>query len=130
VVLLGGEDDKPICGFIKENEGRCINLCAECDLMTFAAIIKRAKFLVTNDGGPLHVAVACATKTVSIFGPVDDRIYGPYPKTESHIVVKKEDMDCSPCYKGFKIKECSHRSCLEDISAEEAISAVKRILCR
>lgn len=123
VVLLGSDDEKPICDYIKNEEPRCINLCGETDLLTFSAIIAKAKLLITNDGGPLHIAVAQGTKTISIFGPVDEKVYGPFPPGERHLVIKNDALFCRPCYKNFKLPECKHKNCLEGISPDTAIKA-------
>jgi ADP-heptose:LPS heptosyltransferase len=127
VILLGGSDDIPICDYIKEKERRCINLCGKTDLLTLAAVMRICGFVVTNDGGPLHIAVASRAKTVSIFGPVDDRVYGPYPRTNDHIVIKDDKLACRPCYKAFKLPACAHRDCLNKISAEGVIRRLKNI---
>ncbi|NQT89744.1 MAG: glycosyltransferase family 9 protein [Candidatus Omnitrophica bacterium] len=128
IVLLGSSDDKPICDYIRSQCPECTDLCGETDLLTFAAIVRRAKLLVTNDGGPLHIAVACKTKTVSIFGPVDDKAYGPYPLGEGDIVVRNEGLECRPCYRNFKVPECTHIDCLNKVSDDAVIDAVERLL--
>ena len=84
--------------------------------------------MLTNDGGPLHMAVALGVKTVSIFGPVDDKVYGSYPPSEKHTVIKK-DLPCRPCYYNFKIPVCEQdKYCLKGISADEVFNSVKNIL--
>ncbi|MFH1867657.1 MAG: lipopolysaccharide heptosyltransferase II [Candidatus Omnitrophota bacterium] len=126
VVLIGSGEDKQMCGYIKEKEARCIDLCGETDLLTSAGIIDKARMLIANDGGPLHIAAALGTDTVSIFGPVDDKVYGPYPVSEKHIVIRNDSLSCRPCYRNFKIPECGHRDCLNKISAQTVVEAVKR----
>ncbi len=69
------------------------------------------------------MAVASGAKTVSIFGPSDQNIYGPYLKDNRHLVVTK-DVDCRPCYKKFKIPECKNLKCLEGLNVDEVFSAV------
>ncbi|KKR29874.1 MAG: Glycosyl transferase family 9 [Candidatus Gottesmanbacteria bacterium GW2011_GWC2_39_8] len=79
-----------------------------------AELCKRCKLVICSEGGPLHIANSHDVKTISIFGPVDEKVYGPYPLGENNIVVTS-DVDCRPCYKKFKLPECSNRKCLEDI---------------
>jgi len=128
IVLLGNGADKPICDYIKEQEASCVNLCDETGLLTLAAIFKRSILLIANDGGPLHIGVAVGTKTASIFGPVDEKVYGPYPVSAENSVIKNDQLECRPCYKNFKVPACEDRKCLEDISPERVLNEVMRIL--
>jgi ADP-heptose:LPS heptosyltransferase len=93
-----------------------------------AALLSKMKLVITNDGGPLHMASALGTKTVSIFGPVDEMVYGPYPPDEKHIVVKKE-LSCRPCYRNFRMPCCEYkRRCISLIEVDEVFDAVRRQL--
>ena len=74
------------------------------------------------------MAVGLGLKTVSIFGPVDEKIYGPYPINKDHVVVSKSDVSCRPCYKKFKYKICENRTCLTSIKPEEVLEAADKLL--
>lgn len=128
IVLLGNDTDKVICDYIKRREASCINLCDKTDLLSFAAVLKRSALLITNDGGPLHVGIAAGVKTVSIFGPVAEKVYGPYPLNTEHKVIKNDDSECRPCYRNFKVPVCEDRKCLENISPEIVVKEAMRIL--
>ena len=91
-----------------------------------AALCKRCELVICSEGGPLHIAASQGVRTISIFGPVDEKAYGPYPKTEKNIVITS-DADCRPCYKKFKLPECEHKKCLENISVEEVFGAVGQV---
>jgi lipopolysaccharide heptosyltransferase II len=130
IVLLGNDTDKAVCDYIKERETSCINLCDKTGLLSLAAILKRSVLLITNDGGPLHIGVGVGAKTVSIFGPVDENVYGPYPLSAEHKVVKNDDLKCRPCYRNFKVPVCEDRKCLENISPETVVKEAMRILKR
>ena len=105
------------------------NACGTTNLGRFAALLKFCDLVITNDGGPLHVAVSQGVRTVSIFGPVDEIVYGPYPINENNIVIKSEE-DCRPCHKKFKVPECSNRICLQKIEVEDVFGAAKQILAK
>ena len=129
VILLGSQQDLSICNQVKEGleERMYVMSCGRTTIGQFAALIKRCALVICNDGGPLHVAVAQGVKTVSIFGPVNEKVYGPYPPNPRHIVVKK-DLACRPCYKRFKMADCQDRKCLKLISVEEVIEKVENLL--
>ncbi len=92
-----------------------------------AAIMKRCDPIVANDGGPLYIAVSQGVKTVSIFGPTDEKVYGPYPPAPHHIVITK-DLACRPCYSGFKIPDCKTMQCLKEVTPEDVFGAVRSLL--
>jgi heptosyltransferase-2 len=128
VLILGDKQETTIARqVVKAMHNQAIDLAGKTNLDEFMAIIDNLRLLITNDGGPLHIAVALRVKTVSIFGPVDDEVYGPYPASDRHIVVKK-DLTCSPCYQRFRLPACSrNRECINSISTERVFEAVRRL---
>lgn len=120
VILMGDLKDAQLCEEIAKKMKNPSHLaCNKASLMQSAALIKKCDFVIVNDGGLLHIASAFGVKTVSIFGPVDDKVYGPFPK-DGHIVVTA-DVACRPCYRQFRRAKCEHISCLKEISAERII---------
>lgn len=131
VVLLGDKHEVEISEDIKNRmKNRVIMACGKTNLRNFLGIINRCKLIITNDGGPLHMAVGLGLNTISIFGPVDEKIYGPYPMNNGHIVISKADVRCRPCYKKFKYKICENRTCLTSIKADEVLKAADRLLSK
>ena len=52
------------------------------DLLTTYACLKRCRLFIGNDTGPMHLAAAAGAPTLGLFGPSDERIYGPWgPRT-------------------------------------------------
>ncbi len=91
------------------------------------AFLLRSSFLFCNDGGLLHLANALGIRTVSIFGPVDEKVYGPYGK-ETPREVLTENVPCRPCYKNFHFPSCPYaRRCLTDLPVEKALAALEKI---
>jgi len=130
IILFGSRQDQDKCNrIIKLSKHSPVSACGVASLSEFAALTRRCDLIIANDGGPLHVAVSQRVPTVSLFGPVDDAVYGPYPANENNIVVK-EDLDCRPCYKKFKIPECNNRICLEKIEVDDVFNAAGGIIAR
>lgn len=48
------------------------------DLLTTAALMARADLFVGNDSGMMHLAAASGAPTLGLFGPTDERLYGPW----------------------------------------------------
>ena len=48
------------------------------DLTLTSAYMKKSYFFIGNDSGLMHLAVASKLKVISLFGPTDDKVYGPF----------------------------------------------------
>jgi len=129
VLILGDGKERQLARRIaKVASGKPFDLVGKTSLRELAAVIEKLDLLIANDGGTLHMAVALGVKTVSIFGPVDELVYGPYPASAEHIVVK-QDLDCRPCYKNFRFNGCNNnRLCLEGISVDEVYERARSLI--
>lgn len=131
VLLFGEPSDAAICGAVSRLMKRpAVDVSGQTTLGRFIGLLKRLSLVVCNDGGPLHLAVSQRTKTVSIFGPVDPRVYGPYPMDPGqHQVVVREELLCRPCYHCFKLPPCPYeRACLTGVEPEDVIRACESLL--
>lgn len=128
IMLFGDINEIALCNqvasLVKEMP---LITCGKTTLSRFAALLKRCDLVICNDGGPLHIAVSQGTKNISIFGPVNPLVYGPYPRSENNLVIKK-DLVCQPCYEKFKLKECRHMDCLTTIEVKEVMAAIDNFL--
>jgi len=128
VILMGDSREEPLCREVAALvHSPVYSAVGQTSLTQMAALFKQCRLAVVNDGGPLHVAVASGTKTVSIFGPVDEVVYGPYPPSADHQVVTK-GLACQPCYRKFFLALCGHISCLRDLSLDDVYRKVKSAL--
>lgn len=129
IVLLGSEEEKGIADIVASNmKNAAINLAGKTDLKGLAAIVNDLDMLISNDGGPMHMAAALGVNTVSVFGPVDSRIYAPYPPSDNHIIIYRH-ISCRPCYKNFRFLGClNNRKCTDEISVEEVYRAAQRLV--
>ncbi len=126
VILLGDSFEEELCRRVMGAMHKSANIVCGVSLGQFAAILSMCKLALVNDGGPLHVAVAVSTRTASIFGPVDERVYGPYPQGR-HIIIKK-NLACQPCYRRFKLADCRHHNCLNSLSVNEVMTRLEQSL--
>jgi len=128
ILILGSEAEKDICETVKKNmKTPAIDACGSTTLLQFAALSGMCNLVIANDGGPLHIAVAMGARTVGIFGPVDENVYGQYPSSEKHKVVTGK-AECRPCYKNFKLRKCDIKKCLDTVTAEEVFDAAAEAL--
>ncbi|MCM8796928.1 MAG: glycosyltransferase family 9 protein [Candidatus Omnitrophica bacterium] len=129
VVVLGDEHEKDITEMmVKTMKNNPIDMSEKTSLEELIALISNASLLITNDGGPLHIAAALGIKTVSLFGPVDERVYGAYPPSPLHRVIKC-NLECRPCYNNFRLNPClRERECITSISVDEVFAQVRNQL--
>jgi len=131
VIFLGDKKEAALAADARKTmKGPSVDMSGETTVGQMAAVIKKCRVLITNDGGPVHVAAGLGVNTVSIFGPVDEKTYGPYPKSDKHIVISRSDVACRPCYKKFKYNKCDNRACLDSITVSEVFAAAEKILKR
>ena len=132
VVLLGAPDEAAFVDGLRRRLKRpeaVIDVAGKSTLNELMGILAAADLLVTNDSGPLHLAGALGTKTVSFFGPETPSLYGP--AGEGHEVLYS-GIDCSPCINIYNAKtvRCmrGEPECLSRIEVAEAFEAVKKAL--
>ncbi|MFA6321087.1 MAG: glycosyltransferase family 9 protein [Candidatus Omnitrophota bacterium] len=131
IVLFGDKKEVEICSDVQSAmKHEVVNYCGKTSLPELAAFISRCNLVVTNDGGPLHMAVGLGVNTVSIFGPVDEKIYGPYMARGDHRIIFNKGLSCRPCYRKFKYSKCEKRVCLDGISVEDVLAGAESILKR
>ncbi len=58
-----------------------------------SAVLRRARFVVAADTGPLHLAAAMGAPVVGLYGPTDPARNGPYP--ENVVVTNARSADIS-----------------------------------
>lgn len=127
IILLGDKTEEDLCKGIEDlMKQKTVQACGKTSLGQCAALMERCTLVIVNDGGPLHIAVASGVKTVSLFGPVDEDVYGPYPRDDHRIVTKT--IACRPCYRQFRRASCDHISCLNQIEIEDVFNRVEECL--
>jgi len=130
VILFGDQQESSLCRKIAAQLKHPPILATQISsLVLLAGILKRCHLVIGNDSGPMHLAAAVGTKTVSIFGPVDAAVYGPVPKNpELHRVVA-QSMACRPCYQQFRFPPCPwDNACLKKLPVAEVLNAAEASL--
>jgi lipopolysaccharide heptosyltransferase II len=130
ILVFGEAGDREVCAEIARAIGvSAVNVSGQTTLGAFVSFIARCDLVISNDGGPIHIAASQGVRTVSIFGPVDPIVYGPYPRTSQHQVVYKADLPCRPCYHQFKLPPCPYeRACLTEVGPSDVLEACELAL--
>jgi len=127
IVLIGGHGTENDNNTIMSLAGnRAVDLTDMLRVGELAELLKRSRLFISNDSGPVHIAVAVGTPVVCIFGRRDPGLsplrWGPLGKSD---IVLHKDVGCGVCLahncdKGFK--------CLEAVTVDEVVEAAKKIL--
>jgi ADP-heptose:LPS heptosyltransferase len=132
VAILGDAKEKELCAEVAAGmSAKPAFTETALSLKDYIALLSKSRLVVCNDGGPLHIAVALGLRTVSIFGPVDDKVYGPYPVSPRHRVVTAAGASCRPCYNRFKLPVCERDNvCLAGITPDEVFAACVDVMSK
>jgi heptosyltransferase I len=125
VILIGSHRERIVCEQVAQLAPGAVNLAGMTELDELAALIRRSTMAVTNDSGPMHLAVALNRPVVSIFGPTDPVWIGPYRRADA---VLKAALPCSPCYLR-RLDHCRHdHACMEQVSPLAVIALAENML--
>ena len=123
VVLIWGPEEEKLVKDIQNLMEENVLIAPQTKIRQMAALCKRCGLVICSEGGPLHIASSQGTRTISIFGPVNEKVYGPYPQGEDNVVLASP-IECRPCYSRFKLPECDTRRCIEAISVDTVLGTV------
>jgi hypothetical protein len=104
--------------------GRCLDGAGRTDLAGLVSLLDRARLLVCNDTGVMHLARARGTPLVALLGPENDRYWGPHPEGWGSAIAIRHVVPCAPCRRW----DCEALHCLRTLTPAEAFAAVSLLL--
>lgn len=91
VVFLGAEPDRALVAeIISQMNHKAYDFSGKTTLNQLGALVQKAKLFISGDTGPLHIAAAVRTPTVSLFGHTNPEKYAPLG--DSNIVLTGKTM--------------------------------------
>ncbi len=105
-----------------------IDACGKTTVRELASLFKKTKLLISNDSGPVHVAVGVGTPVISIFGRsqpgLSQKRWRPLGKRD---IVLQKDVGCAVCL----ADDCQiNFECLKALTVEEVLEAARKILLK
>ncbi len=95
-----------------------LNLCGVTTLHQNISVYRAADLFFGVDSGPMHMAAAAGIPVVALFGPTDERKWGPWG--EGHTIITKK-LSCHPC----KPHKCSNNQCMNLITIQDCLDALE-----
>lgn len=127
VLILGAENDRKTNEEVFKNiKTKALDLTGKTGISVLAGILSKSHLFISNDSGPVHIAVSVGTPVIAIFGRNDAGLspkrWGPLGESD---VVFHKDVGCKVCLahncdKGFK--------CLKAITVDEVMDAAQKFL--
>ena len=129
VAVVGVEEDRALISEVLDTMNReALNLCGQLSLRGLAGLLSRCAVVVSNDSGPLHLAVAVGVATVGIYwGP---NLINAGPATRArHRPALSWRSNCPVCGDTLFEGSCGHRtSVVVDVPVEEVVNSALDLL--
>ncbi|HEY0434906.1 MAG TPA: glycosyltransferase family 9 protein [Chitinophagaceae bacterium] len=136
IILLGGPEDRAAGDEIASGDPvKVYNSCGKFSINESADLVKRAKVIVSNDTGLMHIAAAFRKPIISLWGNTVPS-FGMYPyygsrhiDTGNQAILQVNKLSCRPCSKiGYDRCPRGHFKCMENIEVSAIIAAIQQRL--
>ena len=132
--------------FLGSASGKVISLVGKTSFAEMSALLTQSKLYVGPDTATTHLAAACGTPTLAIFGPTNPVKWAPWPfgyhqekspwqrfssqyQLVNNVMLLQGRGVCAPCHKaGCDNHNNSHSRCLDELPAERVIEALAVLL--
>lgn len=126
VAIIGSETEKALAQRMVPAEAAAIfNLAGTTSIPVLAATLEKAALFIGNDSGPLHLAAAVDTPTISLWGPTAPEKWAP--RGDRHHAIHNMQR-CAGCAYWDITQTClqpTHR-CMEAISLKDVQQAFEK----
>ncbi len=126
VVVSAHESELPDIRDVLRVDG-IIDVTGKVSIPELCVLVENARFLVTNDSLPMHIALAVRCPVVPIFGPSRARALLP---PQGMFISLEASAACAPCYDNEPFPHCHRFDCIDSISLESVWKAVTDVVER
>ncbi|MCX6209067.1 MAG: glycosyltransferase family 9 protein [Bacteroidetes bacterium] len=133
VILMGGKEDQAMGDEIAAiDSGGTYNACGKFSLNESADLVRKAKLIITNDTGLMHIAAAFKKPIISIWGnTVPSFGMTPYYGTMQapNAMFQVENLKCRPCTKiGYNKCPKKHFNCMQQQNIDSIVETIKGMI--
>lgn len=127
VVVIGSGPERSLTRTVAAR-APATDLCDRLSLGGLTALLARARVVVANDSGPLHLAAAVGAPTVGIFW-CGNMINGGLATRARHRPLVSWRLECATCGRNTLYDNCEHRtSFVADVPVAEVRAAALELL--
>ena len=128
VIIMGGPEDIQLAAAIRQaSQSNCLNYAGKFTLRELPQALGVCDVFITNDSGPMHIAVALKVPTVALFCATTPDL-GFYPYSSNAVVLQK-DLPCRPCgLHGGRRCPLGTADCIRLIRPEHVLRAVENLV--
>lgn len=133
VIVLGGPGERDTTARVAAAAPGAEDLGGRTGIDDLAGVLSVLDLLVTNDTGPMHLAGAVGTPTVSLWGSSDPREVRQTGAPD--FGVTGPDLPCKPCYRNHcarrgpgTLLDEAHEECMRLITVDQVAEATERAL--
>ena len=125
--LAGGPAEADVAQAIRQGVTKVPvgSLIGKTTLRDLIAVLPLVRAAIGVDSGPMHLAAAVGTPTVSVWGPTDPVRTAP---SGSPSIVLRPAIGCAPCYR--RLCPGLENLCLSDIPAEAVYQAARPLFSK
>lgn len=129
VVFTGGDHElNLIQSIIAQMQHSAVVMAGGTQVSQLAALYARAKVVLGPDSGPLHLAAAVGTPTVTLFGPADPIEFRTWGSSNTHHILTT-NIDCRPCrILDWSSDNLNYHPCVRDITVNDVLSAARTVV--
>ena len=103
-------------------------MAGSTNLGQLAALYSRSLVVLGSDSGPMHLAAAVNTPTVTLFGPADPIEFAPWGHRRKHAILTST-IACQPCrILDWRDDKLEYHPCVRDISIGQVLDESRRVI--
>ena len=92
-------------------------------IQELAALISKCKVLIANDSGPMHISTAVGTPVLSLHGPTNPLMQGPFG--EKHEWIQLAELECINC----NLLDCPRKhECFLEMPTDKVLDKVTNLI--
>lgn len=128
------------------SEPALLDVSGRLDLAQVGALLRRAALYIGPDTSITHLAAACGVPVVTVFGPTNPMVWGPWPQGSGvpqpyvrraqdqlagKVILLQGPGDCVPCSReGCERRLDSRSACLDGIEPRRVLEHARAILAQ